>query len=52
MITVLFLPECPECGCHDVRGEWSKTCFKCGYTFPVREPTTPLIWQAKAGEGV
>ncbi len=36
MNTIIFNePECPKCGCRDVRGyHWGYQCFKCEYFMP------------------
>ena len=45
-MTTIILPECPNCGCSDIRiEEWvGYKCFKCGYVF---EKEKEMYWDSK-----
>jgi len=42
----IILPECPRCGCSDIRCEmWlGYKCYKCGYVYP-EEGTAEEDWE-------
>ena len=44
MSIIVFYPECPKCGCRDIRKEFfGYRCFKCGH-FQPRENPMKDIW--------